>query len=70
MATDEQQRPENDDDEAVDQVIDEVRDDIRHGHVEDDVSHVLDERLDEAGMHLRPEVVEDLAEQIENDVSI
>ena len=70
MATDEQQRPENDDDEAVDQVIDKVRDDIRHGHVEDDVSHVLDERLDEAGMHLRPEVVEDLAEQIENDVSI
>ncbi|MFS0735131.1 hypothetical protein ABC304_06830 [Microbacterium sp. 1P10UB] len=71
MASDERQHaPENDDDEAVEQVVDEVREDVRHGHVEDDVSHVLDERLEEAGVHLRPEVVDDLAEDIENDVSI
>lgn len=71
MASDQQQhQPTNDDDEAVEQVMEEVREEVRHGHVEDDVSHVLDERLEEAGIHLRPEVVDDLAEEIENDVSI
>ena len=56
--------------EAVEQVVEEVRDDIRHGHVTDDVSHVLEERLGEAGIGLRPETIDDLAEDIENDVSI
>lgn len=65
-----QGRPEDDDTEAVEQVVEDVRDEIRHGHIEDDVSHVLDERLDEAGLQLRPEAVDDLAEEIENDVSI
>ena len=59
-----------DDTEAVEQVVEDVRDDIRHGHVEDDVSHVLEERLHEAGVDLRPETIDDLAEDIENDVSM
>lgn len=57
------------DQETIEEVTDEVRDDIRQGRIEDDVSHVLEERLDEVGVHLRPEVVDDLAEDIENDVS-
>ncbi len=57
------------DQETIEDVTDEVRDDIRQGRIEDDVSHVLEERLDEVGVHLRPEVVDDLAEDIENDVS-
>jgi hypothetical protein len=60
----------DDDTEAVEQVVEDVRDDIRHGQVADDVSHVLEERLHEAGVELRPEVIDDLAEDIENDVSI
>jgi uncharacterized protein (DUF2267 family) len=56
--------------EAVEQVAEEVRDEIRHGQIEDDVSHVLEERLDEVGVHLRPEVVDDLADEIENDASL
>lgn len=59
----------DDDTEALDQVVEEVRDEIRHGHVEDDVSHVLADRLDEAGVHLRPETIDDLADGIEDDVS-
>jgi hypothetical protein len=55
--------------EAVDQVVEEVRDEIRHGHVDEDVSHLLEDRLHEAGVDLRPETVDDLAEHIENDVS-
>jgi molybdopterin-biosynthesis enzyme MoeA-like protein len=61
---------ENDDTAAVEQVVEEVRDDIRHGQIEDDTSHVLEERLAESGVELRPEVVDDLAEEIENDVSL
>ena len=59
-----------DDTDAVEQVVDEVRDDIRHGQVEDDVSAVLEDRLTEAGMQLRPETIDDIAEDIENDVSL
>ena len=55
--------------ETVEAVAEDVRSEIRLGHVEDDVTHVLEERLDEAGVHLRPEKVDDLAEDIENDVS-
>lgn len=60
----------NDDAEAIEQVVEDVRDDIRHGHISEDVSHVLEERFDEAGIGLRPEVVDDLADEIENDVSL
>jgi hypothetical protein len=50
-------------------LAEEVRDEHRLGHVEDDVSHVLKERLDGAGISMRPEDVDDLAEDIERDVS-
>jgi hypothetical protein len=55
--------------ETVEHIAEEVRDEIRLGHVEDDVSHVLEERLDEAGIEMRPEDVDDLAEEIERDAS-
>ncbi len=55
--------------ETVEHIAEDVKAEIRLGHVEDDVSHVLEERFDEAGVHLRPEKVDDLAEEIENDVS-
>ncbi|MFD5226365.1 hypothetical protein ACFWHT_12155 [Microbacterium sp. NPDC058342] len=62
-------RDSGDESDAVEQMAEEVRSEIRHGQVEDDVSQVLQERLDEAGVDLRPEVIDDLAEDIENDVS-
>jgi len=55
--------------ETAESIADEVRDEIRLGHVQDDVSHVLEERFDEAGIDLRPEAVDDLAEEIERDAS-
>lgn len=66
-----QSRPASGEDEedVVEHVVDDVSDEIRHGHVADDVSHVLEERLHDAGVELRPERVDDLAEHIENDVS-
>jgi hypothetical protein len=61
--------PEADATEIVEEVTDEVLDEIRHGQVEDDVSNVLEDRLEEQGVHLRPETIDDLAEEIENDAS-
>jgi hypothetical protein len=55
--------------ETVERIAEEIRDDVRLGHVQDDVSHVLEERLDEAGIEMRPEDVDDLAEEIEKDAS-
>jgi len=55
--------------DAVEKIAEDVREDIRLGHVEDDVSHVLKERLDEAGVRVSPAAVDDLAEDIENDAS-
>ena len=74
MTTDANPEPFNADpaetqEETVEEIAEDVRSEIRLGHVEDDVTHVLEERLDEAGVHLRPEKVDDLAEDIENDVS-
>ncbi|WP_247040121.1 hypothetical protein [Arthrobacter rhizosphaerae] len=54
---------------TVERIADDIRDDVRLGHVQDDVSHVLEERLDEAGIEMRPEDVDDLAEEIEKDAS-
>jgi hypothetical protein len=56
--------------EVIEHVVAEVEDDIHHGRVSDDVSHVLAERLEAAGVSLAPEAVDDLAEAIENDVSL
>ncbi len=58
-----------DDDELVEDIADDVRTDILLGHVEDDVSNVLEERLEEVGLHMPPEEIEELADEIENDVS-
>lgn len=74
MTADAHQEPLNADpaetqEETVEEIAEDVRSEIRLGHVEDDVTHVLEERFDEAGVHLRPEKVDDLAEDIENDVS-
>lgn len=74
MTTDANQEPLSDDpaetqEETVEEIAEDVRSEIRLGHVEDDVTHVLEERFDEAGVHLRPEKVDELAEDIENDVS-
>ena len=55
--------------ETVERIAEDIRDDVRLGHVQDDVSHVLEERLDEAGIEMRPEDVDDLAEEIEKDAS-
>lgn len=55
--------------DTVERIAEGIRDDVRLGHVQDDVSHVLEERLDEAGIEMRPEDVDDLAEEIEKDAS-
>ena len=56
--------------QTVEHIADEIRDDIRLGHVvDDDVNHVLQERLDGAGIAMRPEDVDTLAEEIERDAS-
>lgn len=54
---------------TVESIAEDVREDIKLGHIEDDVSHVLEERFEEAGIEMRPEVVDDLAEEIERDAS-
>ncbi len=55
--------------ETVEDIAEDVREDIKLGHIEDDVSHVLEERFDEAGVEMRPEEIDDLAEEIERDAS-
>lgn len=55
--------------ETPESIAEDVRHEIRLGHVEDDVSHVLQERFGKAGIELPPEEVDDLAEEIERDVS-
>lgn len=57
------------DDQIVEDIAEDVRAEILLGHVEDDVSHVLEERLEEVGLKLPPEDLDDLADEIENDVS-
>ncbi|MGN7199862.1 hypothetical protein [Arthrobacter sp. SAFR-044] len=55
--------------ETPETIAEDVRHDIQLGHVQDDVSHVLEERFEEAGIDARPEEVDDLAEEIERDAS-
>ncbi|MFC8682028.1 hypothetical protein ACFT30_10935 [Microbacterium ureisolvens] len=71
MTPREPNQPVGDDEEedVIEHVAHDVRDEIRQGHVVEDVRHVLDERLHDAGVDLRPERLDDLAEEIENDVS-
>lgn len=58
-----------DDEELIDDIANDVRTDILLGHVEDDVSNVLGERLEEVGLHVPPEEIDERADEIENDVS-
>jgi hypothetical protein len=62
-------RPDADDEQLVEEIAEDVRHDILLGHVEDDVSHVLEERLEEVGLKLPAEDLDELADEIENDVS-
>ncbi|QIG38067.1 hypothetical protein G5T42_12830 [Microbacterium sp. 4R-513] len=55
---------------AIERVIAEVEDDIRHGRVTDDLSLLLGERLEAAGVTLAPAAIDELAEAIETDVSL
>ncbi|GAB5077562.1 hypothetical protein [Arthrobacter sp. AD-310] len=55
--------------ETPESIADEIRHEIHLGHVQDDVSHVLEERLEEEGIDMRPEDVDELAEEIERDAS-
>ncbi|WP_411374411.1 hypothetical protein ACLH0K_15370 [Arthrobacter sp. MPF02] len=55
--------------ETADSIADEIRGEILLGHIQDDVSHVLEERLEEEGIDMRPEDVDELAEEIEKDAS-
>lgn len=56
-------------DETPESIAEDVRHEIQLGHVQDDVSSVLEERFEEAGIEARPEEVDDLAEEIEKDAS-
>jgi hypothetical protein len=58
-----------DDEELIEDIAEDVRTDILLGHVEDDVSNVLEERLEEVGLHVPPDEIDELADEIENDVS-
>lgn len=63
-------RPEHPDTgQSVRDIVGDLLADIQLGHIDDDVSHVLAERLSRAGFEMRPEEVEDLAEGIENHAS-
>jgi hypothetical protein len=58
-----------DDEGLIEDIAEDVRTDILLGHVEDDVSNVLEERLEEVGLHVPPDEIDELADEIENDVS-
>ena len=62
-------QPESSHVETPETIAEEIRDEIRLGHVQDDVSHVLEERLEAEGIDMRPEDVDELAEDIERDAS-
>ena len=55
--------------QSIRAIVGDLLADIRLGHIGDDVANVLAERLRRAGLEVRPEEVEDLAEEIENHAS-
>ena len=55
--------------ETPESIADEIKDEIHLGHIQDDVSHVLENRFQQAGINMRPEEVDDLAEELERDAS-
>jgi len=60
---------EHDDEEVIEQVAADVLDDIEHGQVDGDTSTVLEDRLEQRGIHLRGEAIESIADDIETDAS-
>jgi hypothetical protein len=52
----------------IEQIAEEVLEDIRLGLI-DDVASALEKRLAAAGVELRPEAIDNLAEDIENEAS-
>ncbi|TDN92441.1 hypothetical protein [Microbacterium sp. BK668] len=55
---------------AIERVVAELEDDIRHGRVMDDMSRLLGERLEAAGVSLAPAAIDELADAIETDASL
>ncbi len=55
--------------QSIKGIVGDLLADIQLGHIDDDVANVLAERLRRAGIEVRPEEVEDLAEEIENHAS-
>jgi hypothetical protein len=53
----------------VAEIASEVLEDVEHGQIDGDVAAVLEKRLGAAGIQLRPEAIDSLAEDIENDAS-
>ena len=51
------------------EIAEEVLEDIQHGQVDEDVATVLRQRLEKAGVDLRPEALDNLGEDIENEAS-
>ena len=51
------------------EIAEEVLEDIQHGQVDEDVATVLRQRLEKVGVDLRPESLDSLAEDIENEAS-
>jgi hypothetical protein len=61
--------PDESEEETVTRIVEEMRDEIVHGNFEGDTGHVLDERLAECGVSVRPERLDDLADEIESGAS-
>lgn len=53
----------------VEAIASEVLEEVKHGQFDGDVAAVLEKRLTAAGIRLRPEAIDSLAEDIENDAS-
>jgi hypothetical protein len=54
---------------TVEEIASEVLEEIKHGQFDGDVAATLEKRLTDAGVQLRPEAIDSLAEDIENDAS-
>lgn len=55
--------------QAVERIAQDLIEDIEHGRVRGDTAEVLEERLKAEGIDLRPEAIEALADDIEEEAS-
>jgi hypothetical protein len=55
--------------EAVERIAQDLIEDIEHGRVRGDTAEVLEERLKAEDIELRPEAIEALADDIEEEAS-